>query len=138
MNAYSEPDATLPEGRDPVLRLVPMPTDTNYAGDVFGGWIMAQVDIAGSLPAIRRARGRVVTVAVNSFVFKQPVFVGDVVSFYAEIVKIGRTSITVDVSVYAQRGLREGNDEICSRVTEAVLTYVAVDENRKPRLVPQE
>jgi acyl-CoA thioesterase YciA len=138
MNAYPEPDATLPEGREPVLRLVPMPIDTNYAGDVFGGWIMAQVDIAGSLPAIRRARGRVVTVAVNSFVFKQPVFVGDVVSFYAEIVKIGRTSITVDVSVYAQRGLREGNEEICSRVTEAVLTYVAVDENRKPRLVSQE
>ena len=79
-----------------------------------------------------------VTVAVNSFVFKQPVFVGDVVSFYAEIVKIGRTSITVDVAVYAQRGLREGNNEVCYRVTEAVLTYVAVDEQRKPRIVPQE
>ena len=87
----------LPEDSDPVLRLVPMPNDTNYAGDVFGGWIMAQVDIAGSLPAIRRAHGRVVTVAVNSFVFKQPVFVGDVVSFYANIVRVGRTSITVDV-----------------------------------------
>lgn len=121
-----------------MLRLVPMPTDTNYAGDVFGGWIMAQVDIAGSLPAIRRARGRVVTVAVNSFVFKQPVFVGDVVSFYADIVKTGRTSITVDVSVYAQRGLREGNNEVCRRVTEAVLTYVAVDEKRLPRIVPPE
>src|SRR5688500_14308847 len=129
---------SLPQDSDPVLRLVPMPTDTNYAGDVFGGWIMAQVDIAGSLPAIRRARGRVVTVAVNSFVFKQPVFVGDVVSFYASIVKVGRTSITVDVVVYAQRGLRQGNDEICCRVTEAVLTYVAVDENRIPRVVPQE
>lgn len=128
----------LPEDSDPVLRLVPMPNDTNYAGDVFGGWIMAQVDIAGSLPAIRRARGRVVTVAVNSFVFKQPVFVGDVVSFYANIVRIGRTSITVDVSVYAQRGLRQGNKEICCKVTEAVLTYVAVDENRKPRVVPTE
>ena len=93
MNAYPEPDATLPDGRDPVLRLVPMPTDIYYAGDVFGGWIMAQVDIAGSMPAIRRARGRVVTVAVNSFVFKQPVFVGDVVSFYAEIVKVGRTEL---------------------------------------------
>ena len=79
-----------------------------------------------------------VVLAVNSFVFKQPVFVGDVVSFYAEIVKVGRTSITVDVAVYAQRGLREGNHEICSRVTEAVLTYVAVDENRKPRVVPQD
>jgi acyl-CoA thioesterase YciA len=138
MSADSKIDAALPEGRDPVLRLVPMPTDTNYAGDVFGGWIMAQVDIAGSLPAIRRARGRVVTVAVNSFVFKQPVFVGDVVSFYADIVKTGRTSITVDVSVYAQRGLREGNNEVCRRVTEAVLTYVAVDEKRLPRIVPPE
>jgi acyl-CoA thioesterase YciA len=115
-----------------------MPTDTNYAGDVFGGWIMAQVDIAGSLPAIRRARGRVATVAVNSFVFKQPVFVGDLVSFYANIVRVGRTSITVDVSVYAQRGLRQGGDEICIKVTEAVLTYVAVDEQRKPRAVPSE
>ncbi|HKX53473.1 MAG TPA: acyl-CoA thioesterase [Nitrosospira sp.] len=129
---------SLPQDSDPVLRLVPMPTDTNYAGDVFGGWIMAQVDIAGSLPAIRRARGRVVTVAVNSFVFKQPVFVGDVVSFYANIVRIGRTSITVDVVVYAQRGLRQGDKEICCRVTEAVLTYVAVDEHRRPRVVPLE
>ena len=115
-----------------------MPSDTNHAGDVFGGWIMSLVDIAGSLPAIRRARGRVATVAVNSFVFKQPVFVGDVVSFYASIVKVGRTSITVDVAVYAQRGLRQGGDEICIKVTEAVLTYVAVDENRRPRVVPRE
>ena len=104
----TEIHTSLPQGQDPILRLVPMPTDTNYAGDVFGGWIMSQVDIAGSLPAIRRARGRVATVAVNSFVFKQPVFVGDVVSFYANIVKVGRTSITVDVAVYAQRGLRQG------------------------------
>ena len=138
MNADAEIQTSLPQGCDPILRLVPMPTDTNYAGDVFGGWIMAQVDIAGSLPAIRRARGRVATVAVNSFVFKQPVFVGDVVSFYASIVKVGRTSITVDVVVYAQRGLRQGNHEICYRVTEAVLTYVAVDENRRPRVVPPE
>jgi acyl-CoA thioesterase YciA len=115
-----------------------MPSDTNYAGDIFGGWIMSQVDIAGSIPAIRRARGRVATVAVNSFVFKQPVFVGDIVSFYANIIKIGHTSITVDVSVYAQRGAREGGQEICIKVTEAVLTYVAIDENRRPRVVPQE
>lgn len=127
----------LPEGQ-PILRTVPMPSDTNYAGDIFGGWIMSQVDIAGSIPAIRRARGRVATVAVNSFVFKQPVFVGDIVSFYANIVKIGRTSITVDVSVYAVRGAREGGQEICIKVTEAVLTYVAIDENRRPRVVPQE
>ncbi|MBN9134058.1 MAG: acyl-CoA thioesterase [Nitrosomonadales bacterium SCN 54-20] len=137
-DSEAESQVSLPENSDPVLRLVPMPTDTNYAGDVFGGWIMAQVDIAGSLPAIRRARGRVATVAVNSFVFKQPVFVGDVVSFYANIVRIGRTSITVDVAVYAQRGLRQGDKEICYRVTEAVLTYVAVDEHRRPRVVPPE
>ncbi|MDV6343463.1 acyl-CoA thioesterase [Nitrosomonas sp. Is37] len=127
----------LPEGQ-PILRTVPMPSDTNYAGDIFGGWIMSQVDTAGSIPAIRRARGRVATVAVNSFVFKQPVFVGDIVSFYANIIKIGRTSITVAVSVYAQRGAREGGKEICIKVTEAVLTYVAIDENRRPRMVPQE
>ncbi|SDY06971.1 acyl-CoA thioesterase [Nitrosomonas sp. Nm33] len=126
----------LPEGQ-PILRTVPMPSDTNYAGDIFGGWIMSQVDTAGSIPAIRRARGRVATVAVNSFVFKQPVFVGDIVSFYANIIKIGRTSITVAVSVYAQRGAREGGEEICIKVTEAVLTYVAIDENRRPRVVPQ-
>jgi acyl-CoA thioesterase YciA len=137
MNAEAQASISLPDA-DPILRLVPMPTDTNYAGDVFGGWIMAQVDIAGSIPAIRRARGRVATVAVNSFVFKQPVYVGDLVSFYADITKVGRTSITVDVSVYAQRGLRQGNGEICHRVTEAVLTYVAVDDNRRPRVVPEE
>ncbi|MCO6428920.1 acyl-CoA thioesterase [Nitrosomonas communis] len=127
----------LPAGQ-PILRMVPMPSDTNYAGDIFGGWIMSQVDMAGSIPAIRRARGRVATVAVNSFVFKQPVFVGDIVSFYADIIKIGRTSITVDVSVYAQRGVREGEEEICIKVTEAVLTYVAIDGNRRPRVVPQD
>ncbi|HVW63800.1 MAG TPA: acyl-CoA thioesterase [Nitrosospira sp.] len=137
MNVEAHPPLSLPDA-DPILRLVPMPTDTNHAGDVFGGWIMAQVDIAGSIPAIRRARGRVATVAVNSFVFKQPVYVGDLVSFYATIIKIGRTSITVDVSVYAQRGSRQGNEEICHRVTEAVLTYVAVDDNRRPRVVPAE
>lgn len=127
----------LPEGQ-PILRVVPRPSDTNYAGDIFGGWIMSQVDTAGSIPAIRRARGRVATVAVNSFVFKQPVFVGDIVSLYAEIIKVGHTSITVDVSVYAQRGVREGGDEVCIKVTEAVLTYVAIDNNRRPKVVPQE
>lgn len=129
--------ASLPEGQ-PILRMVPMPSDTNYAGDIFGGWIMSQVDLAGSIPAIRRARGRVATVAVNSFVFKQPVFIGDLVSFYADIIKVGRTSIIVDVSVYAQRGVREGGEEICIKVTEAVLTYVAIDNNRRPRAVPQQ
>jgi acyl-CoA thioesterase YciA len=123
--------ASLPPGKDPVLRVVPMPADTNYSGDIFGGWIMAQVDVAGSIPAIRLARSRVATVAVNSFVFKQPVYVGDLVSFYADVVRVGRTSITVDVQVYAQR---KTLNEIV-RVTEAVLTYVAVDENRRPKVV---
>lgn len=127
----------LPEGQ-PVLRTVPMPADTNYAGDIFGGWIMSQVDMAGSIPAIRRARGRVATVAVNSFVFKHPVFVGDLVSLYADIIRVGHTSITVNVAVYAQRGVREGGEEICIKVTEAVLTYVAIDANRRPRMIPHE
>jgi acyl-CoA thioesterase YciA len=129
------PWTQLPEGRDPVLRVVPMPSDANYAGDIFGGWIMSQVDIAGSIPAIRRSRGRVATVAVNSFVFKQPVLVGDLVSFYAKVIRVGRTSITVDVEVYAQRHRAE---EQCVKVTEAVLTYVAVDSDRRPRPVPPE
>src|SRR4249919_2090339 len=89
--------------REPTLRVVPMPADANQHGDIFGGWVMSQVDIAGAVPAARRARGRVATVAVNSFVFKQPVLVGDVVSFYAEVIRTGRTSITVDVQVFAQR-----------------------------------
>lgn len=125
----------LPKDRDPTLRIVTMPTDTNHSGDVFGGWIMSHVDIAGSLLAIRRTGGRVVTVAVDSFVFRHPVFVGDVVSFYTEITKIGNTSITIDVAVYAQRGPREGNEEICIKVTEAILTYVAVDERSRPQVI---
>jgi acyl-CoA thioesterase YciA len=122
----------LPRDREPVLRLVPMPADANSTGDIFGGWIMAQVDIAGSIPALRLAKGRVATVAVNAFLFKQPVLIGDLVSFYAEVAKVGRTSVTVDVEVYAQRGIPE---EVTVKVTEATLTYVAVDQNRKPRPV---
>ncbi len=122
----------LPADREPTLRVVPMPADANSTGDIFGGWIMSQVDIAGAIPALRLARGRVATVAVNSFTFRQPVLIGDVVSFYAKVVRIGRTSITVDVEVFAQRGIPE---EITAKVTEATLTYVAVDENRKPRAV---
>ncbi|WP_153099378.1 acyl-CoA thioesterase [Paraburkholderia hayleyella] len=117
----------------PALRVMPQPSDANVHGDVFGGWIMAQVDIAGSIPASRRANGRVVTIAVNSFVFKQPVFVGDLLSFYASIVKTGRTSITVDVEVYAQR--MSLTQEVV-KVTEATLTYVATDSNRRPRELP--
>ena len=93
----------LPDDQTPVLRMMPMPADANIHGDVFGGWIMAHVDIAGAIPAARRASGRVATVAVTSFLFKQPVFVGDLVSFYANIIKTGRTSVTVDVEVYVER-----------------------------------
>jgi acyl-CoA thioesterase YciA len=131
------PDVTsLPHGKEPTLRVVPMPADSNPSGDIFGGWVMSHVDIAGSIPAIRLARGRVATVAVNSFVFQQPIMIGDLVSFYAEVVRVGRTSITVSVEVYAQRD-RLG--EQCVKVTEATLTYVAVDDQRRPRVVyPQQ
>ena len=125
---------TLPE-RDPVLRVVAMRADVNQHGDIFGGWIMAQVDIAGGVLAARRARGRVATVAVNSFVFKQPVMVGDQVSFFAHIVRVGRTSVTVDVEVYAQR---DPDNVVTVKVTEASLTYVAVGADRLPRPVPTE
>ena len=121
----------LPE-REPVLRVVPMPADVNQHGDIFGGWIMAQVDIAGGVVAARQARGRVATVAVNSFTFKQPVLVGDLVTFFAEVTRIGKTSITVDVEVFAQRNPKE---EVTVRVTEASLTYVAVGSDRRPRLL---
>ena len=119
--------------RDCTLRVVPLPADVNQNGDIFGGWVMSQVDIAGAIPAAARARGRVTTVAVNSFVFKQPVMIGDVVSFYAAIVRVGRTSITVDVEVFAQRN---PGDVICVKVTEACLTYVAVGLDRRPRELP--
>lgn len=118
--------------REPVLRVVPMPADANSTGDIFGGWIMSQVDVAGSIPALRLAKGRIATVAVNSFIFKQPVLIGDLVSFYAEVARVGRTSITVNVEVYAQRGTQE---EVTVKVTEATLTYVAVDAERRPRPV---
>ncbi|MGK5008472.1 acyl-CoA thioesterase [Janthinobacterium sp. MDB2-8] len=123
----------LPAGKMPELRMMPAPSDANVYGDVFGGWIMAQVDIAGSLPATRRANGRVATIAVNSFVFKNPVFVGDLLSFYAEIVKVGNTSITVNVEVYAERNRLQA---CIVKVTEATLIYVATDSDRKPRKVP--
>jgi acyl-CoA thioesterase YciA len=122
----------LPDAQ-PALRVVPMPADANQHGDIFGGWVMSQVDIAGAVPAARRARGRVATVAVNSFVFKQPVLVGDLVSFYAELTHIGRTSITVDVQVYAQRN---PDEVVCVKVTEASLTYVAVGADRRPKPLP--
>jgi acyl-CoA thioesterase YciA len=127
-------EVRLPD-KPPVLRVVPMPADVNQHGDIFGGWIMAQVDIAGGVLAARRARGRVATVAVNSFTFKQPVMVGDLVSFFAEIARVGTTSITVTVEVYAQRN---PDDLVTVKVTEASLTYVAVNATGRPRQVPVE
>jgi acyl-CoA thioesterase YciA len=128
-----DPEPVALPAEEPVLRVVPMPADVNWHGDIFGGWIMAQVDLAGGVVAARRARGRVATVAVNAFTFKQPVLVGDVVSFFAQIVRIGRTSITVDVEVFAQR---RPDREITVKVTEATLTYVAVGTDGRPRDVP--
>ncbi|MFH1660858.1 MAG: acyl-CoA thioesterase [Pseudomonadota bacterium] len=125
---------TLP-GKHSTLRVVPMPADLNQNGDVFGGWVMAQVDVAGAIPAMRRARGRVATVSVNSFLFKQPVSVGDIVSLYADIVRVGTTSITVKVEVYAERNYAA---PIIVKVTEAELTYVAIDGDGMKRKVPPE
>src|SRR5262245_60777482 len=112
-----------------------MPAAANQHGDIFGGWIMAQVDTAGGVLVARRASGRVATTAVNSFQFKQPVFIGDVLSFYADIVRVGNTSITVYVEVYAQRNPA---DIETVKVTEATLTYVATGPDRRPRPVPAE
>lgn len=122
--------ARLPEGEQPVLRVMPMPADTNAHGTIFGGWVMAQVDIAGSIPAWERAGGPVVTVAVNSFLFKEPVFVGDLVSFWTELVRIGTTSLTVKVVVEAIRGSDPSQRVV---VTEATVVYVNLGPDRKPR-----
>lgn len=120
----------LPSNEHLALRVMPMPDNLNPAGDVFGGWIMSMVDIAGAIPSIRRARSRVVTVAVNSFAFRQPISVGDVVSFYAQIVNVGTTSVTVEVEVFAQRN---PENPVVVKVTEAKLTYLAVDQFRLPQ-----
>ncbi|OGA19216.1 MAG: acyl-CoA thioesterase [Betaproteobacteria bacterium RIFCSPLOWO2_02_FULL_66_14] len=128
--SHQPPGLALPEDRQPALRVLPMPADANQNGDIFGGWIMAQVDIAGGIVAGRLARGRVATVAVNAFVFKQPVQIGDLLSLYADVVRTGHTSITINVEVYAERG-RE--DTRVVKVTEATLTYVAIDGKGKPR-----
>lgn len=124
--------AKLPE-KQPALRVMPMPADVNQHGDVFGGWIMSQVDIAGATAAMRRARGRVVTVAVNSFVFRHPVSVGDVVSFFAEVIEVGLTSIKVMVEVFAERNPVQ--PEVV-KVTEATLTYVAINQQGVKRPLP--
>lgn len=132
MGDSNELPVQLPD-KQPALRVMPMPADLNPSGDVFGGWVMSMVDIAGAIPAHRRARSRVATVAVNAFAFKQPVSVGDLVSFYAEVVSVGRTSITVDVEVYAER---DPENPVVVKVTEATLTYVALDDKGRKRPLP--
>ena len=127
-------ESELPKDRMPVLRVPARPRDANMGGTIFGGWIMSHVDIAGSVPALARAKGAVVTRAVDSFEFKKPVYVGDLVSCYADIVGAGKSSIKVRVEVYAER-MHQGETE-CVKVTEATLVYVAIDEHGKPRLLP--
>ncbi|MEQ6434589.1 acyl-CoA thioesterase [Comamonas sp. w2-DMI] len=127
------PPQPLPEDKELVLKVVPMPADVNANGDIFGGWVMAQVDLAGSVLPQRISHTRMVTVAVNEFIFKQPVRVGDILSFYASVEHVGRTSIAVDVEVYAERFSDQGK---YVKVTEARLTYVAIDATGRPQALP--
>jgi len=118
--------------KQPEIRVLPMPSDTNAAGDIFGGWLMSQVDIAGSIAAHRYVGNHVVTVAVNEFIFIKPVFMGDLVSIYADIVHIGNTSIRISLNVMAEH--KRGTDN-AQKVAEAVLTYVSLDENKQPKSI---
>jgi acyl-CoA thioesterase YciA len=127
------PSARLPSDKEVVLKVVPMPGDCNANGDIFGGWVMAQVDLAGSVLPSRLAQGRTATVAVKEFVFKQPVRVGDILTFYAGVQHVGRTSVTVDVEVFAENMHHQGH---YVKVTEATLTYVAIDDKGQPRALP--
>ena len=122
----------LPTDKELVLKVIPMPADCNANGDIFGGWVMAQVDLAGSVVPARYVDGRMATVAVNQFIFKQPVKVGDILSFFSSVSRIGNTSITVQVEVYAERFRAQGR---YIKVTEASLTYVAIDDFGKPRKI---
>ena len=129
------PLKSLPADMELVLKVIPLPADVNANGDIFGGWIMAQVDIAGSIMPARISRGRVATVAVNEFVFKQPVRLGDILSFYSKLVRIGRTSVTVTVEVFAERFKAQGE---YIKVTQATFTYVAIDDDGRPRAIVRE
>jgi acyl-CoA thioesterase YciA len=131
----SASDLELPADKELVLKVIPMPADCNANGDIFGGWVMAQVDLAGSVLPARHVRGRMATVAVNQFIFKQPVRIGDLLSFFASVTRIGTTSITVQVEVFAERMRSQGT---YVKVTEASLTYVAIDDEGRPRKIPRE
>ena len=128
------PRVQLPTDKELVLKVIPMPGDCNANGDIFGGWVMAQVDLAGAVVPARYTQGRQATVAVTQFIFKQPVRVGDILSFFASVTRIGRTSVTVQVEVYAERFRSQGT---YIKVTEASLTYVAIDDNGQPRELPK-
>jgi acyl-CoA thioesterase YciA len=125
----------LPTDRELVLKVIPMPADCNANGDIFGGWVMAQVDLAGAVLPARYVRGRMATVAVNQFIFKQPVRVGDILSFFSNVTRIGNTSIMVQVEVFAERFSSQGQ---YVKVTEASLTYVAIDDEGRPRPIPKD
>ena len=136
-NAPAKPrgdNVQLPTDQELVLKVIPMPGDCNANGDIFGGWVMANVDLAGAVVPARYAGGRMATVAVNEFIFKHPVRVGDILSFFAKMTRVGRTSMTVKIEVYAERFGTQGE---YAKVTEASLTYVAIDEHGKPREVPK-
>ena len=133
MSANANTHIDLPSDMELVLKVIPMPANCNASGDIFGGWVMAQVDLAGSVIPARYAQGRIATVAVKEFVFKQPVRPGDVLTFYAKPTRIGRTSVTVDVAVYSERLHTQGQ---YTKVTEASLTYVAISADGTPRPLP--
>jgi acyl-CoA thioesterase YciA len=130
----SAPLSALPTDKELVLKVIPLPADTNGNGDIFGGWVMSQVDLAGSVLPARYVKGRIATVAVNEFIFKQPVRVGDILSFFSEVTRIGKTSITVKVEVFAERYRTQGQ---YIKVTEANVTYVAIDDEGRPREIPK-
>ena len=135
MSTNTSPEnVSLPTDEELVMKVIPMPADCNANGDIFGGWVMAQVDLAGSVIPARYTQGRMATVAVKEFVFKQPVRVGDILSFFSKVLRIGRTSITVEVSVYAETYRAQGK---YAKVTEATVTYVAIDDSGKPREIPK-
>jgi len=123
---------SLPNDAELVLKVIPMPADCNQSGDIFGGWVMAQVDLAGAVLPARYVNGRIATVAVNEFIFKQPVKVGDILSFFSSVTRVGNTSITVKVEVFAERFSMQG---VYLKVTEANVTYVAIDSNGKPKQI---
>jgi acyl-CoA thioesterase YciA len=134
MTVRFDEDLMAESRRDPIVRTVPQPADMNGNGDIFGGWVLSQMDVAGGALAARVAKGRVATVAITAMTFVEPIKVGDMVSIYGEVQKIGRTSITIDLETVVQR--RTGNTDI--RVTHGTFVFVAIDEEGKPRAVPRE